>query len=644
MEVFVPKNSKSKFATCLYDIGRMMSNTGKSNIKYSAVPCMHTFQADQTYYNLDINTGKVTQEQGATVAATKFTLNSPIENDSWKLMAIFTADGNLVRAFCPTKEIPSRYFNVHLTCEHCHKNLYRKQLWLCQSKKDQDALVDLQGNTVHVAAGEFRMVGSSCIEIYTGFKANLLNKIRQLIDEAEALGQTSLDLFDVQKATTTVKLSKDDVAALAATFVPANDDLDDIAHDISKVMQLRIPSATPYDEDLVGMAFPIDPLARKEVADIKTYFADPNNGKRLIKNKPKFDEALKNWNYVSDSTAEVSTYYIKYIVDAVAFYENERDNVLGYTAEEKALLNFSSHAGDPLPVGTSLDVKVPDIFAYIASNLFLLSSGDVIRLNGGYYNKQLKKFISDTDKSSHDTITINIINSKTQDFRLTSFDIIEENTFSSANSVRLNRYECNVTAFDGVPFKAPVEPNNEFFDKANEGDKITRDIDHAQVTGNGWSEIIDSEGYRFAIYGTVPTDAKSFTAVLGKHAAFKGINKVTLRQVKFSDKTAADLAKEAPATPSNTATAADEYLGEIDDEVVIDVKDIDLKEDIPASFGKFDSYIIEDTLGHIIKVNTTTKNLIPTTAKLVKGKISKLDNYHGKKSTVLSAKSIEILK
>ena len=79
MIVYVPKGMSTKFASCLYEIGRMASNTGKSNTIYTVTDCDHEYKSTNTWYHLDPFSGKVTTQQSITLPSTKYDIQNPIE-------------------------------------------------------------------------------------------------------------------------------------------------------------------------------------------------------------------------------------------------------------------------------------------------------------------------------------------------------------------------------------------------------------------------------------------------------------------------------------------------------------------------------------------------------------------------------------
>lgn len=647
MIVYVPKRTKSKFAYYLYEIGRMMSNDGSSHL-YSKKDCLHTFKSDDIWYSFDPNTAKVAQSQGITLPATEFIINNPVENDNWKLLGVFPTEHNsrfnTPHLFVKKDKIPSHYFTDSLTCEHCHKNLYRKQLWLFESKKDQDASIDAT-HTVHVAKGEFRMVGSTCIEVYTGFKANEIRKIQQLLDEAQSLGETSIDHFDAQAMLrgdgNYSKYSANDVLAMATAFADAYD-VDGMIEGVEEIIRTPLNSTKPYDETIWAGVLPISDSARAKAQEIVDYFADPNNGFKLIKLESQFTDAKKYFDRFMDSgTINAYSSYnynsaMSSLKEALKFYYDQPAPV-DFSDDEKWMNAFKTQEG--LPEGTKMTINAADIKGSLSKHRVVLESYDVITLPDNFeiYNGSLL-----CNHESISSIDVTITESKPFEgdgyYSRVTLSLVKESGSKRLDGA-VTENIVSVTAVDGTPYKEPVKPNNSYPDY-NQGDPISKDIEWARDSGNGWSEVLDPEGYLYAVYGSIPVNAKSFSALYGKHTSYKGTNKSTLSKVKFSDKTLAEMA--TPADTDDTPADNGPYLGQVNDEVVVDVKSI-FKQATKGKFGDFFVYYIKDTAGHDIKVLSSKGDLIPDNVKLIKATIAKQEMYNNKPSTVLANKGLEVL-
>ena len=645
MIVYVPKGMSTKFASCLYEIGRMASNTGKSNTIYTVTDCDHEYKSTNTWYHLDPFSDKVTTQQSITLPSTKYDIQNPIENDNWKLMGVFPESPmpGRERLFVDRKEIPAHYFTDHLVCEHCHKKIKRNYLWLFQSKKDQDAQLD-DDHTVHVSKGEFRMVGSSCIEVYTGFKANLIRKIKEMIDEAQALGETEIEYLDTNKFIRTKIeyvggiFSKKEIFALMVSLLQVYD-LDEAKSILKNLLDLPTWSTKPYDlSDYQGI-IPISQSSLDTAQEIIDYFNDPSNGEKLERNQEKFDKILHDFEYLDRTIGSSTEYrYDRYdfwyrLTNIFDYWEN-KPTVDPFTEADIWIKNCKPM--EPLPTGTSITVNASDIKAYY-SNYIMLESYDLLKLPGyAVFDNADKKF--KINYKPADSLTLTVTGVDTEPYRLYT---IEDSPFS-INRENLKSSVCAITEMDGQPFKAPVVKNN-LMPPGNIGDTVSKDIDHTADGGNGWTDIIDNDGYTWVYYGSVPVDAKSFRATYSGHNSYRGSNKGMIKRPQFFFDTIAEMnAKEAEKATASAAAATGPYLGEVGDEVVIDVKSV-YKQESNGKYGLFYIYYITDTAGHNIKLLSPKDNIIPANAKLIKATISKLDDYQNKKTTQITSKGLEVL-
>lgn len=327
------------------------------------------------------------------------------------------------------------------------------------------------------------------------------------------------------------------------------------------------------------------------------------------------------------------------------FYENKPEP-LDYSPEEQWAQDFI--ANDGLPVGTKLTISADDVKASHRGNHIILSSYDIIRLPSSIYYENFDKcFVLHSTSEKFKTIDVEITentkNSGSYSYSNTSLTVTLygskediQQTLSGDKALIYN--VTKLVGLDGTPYKEPVKPNNKFPDYQT-GDFIEKNIEKASAATNGWSEVLDSDGYLYSVYGVVPDDAKSFSATYGKQVSFRGTNKSTLSKVKFSDKTLEELKSDTQPTD---VSADVPYLGNIGDEVVIDVKTV-YKQASKGKYGDFFIYYIKDTAGHDIKILSPKDNLIPANIKLLKGTISKQEDYNGKMSTVLNGKGLEVL-
>ena len=101
-----------------------------------------------------------------------------------------TPNGNVVKAF---EELPEKYRNVDMTCDHCHTNRYRKEVYILR----------------HNETNEYKQVGSTCLKDFTGANdilaiANHYEEINILYNELS--NEEDYDLEKMSKGETWIKL------------------------------------------------------------------------------------------------------------------------------------------------------------------------------------------------------------------------------------------------------------------------------------------------------------------------------------------------------------------------------------------------------------------------------------------------------
>lgn len=94
--------------------------------------------------------------------------------NGWRFVAVLdhTDNGNIIRQYDYNLDVPEKYRNSDLVCEHCNTKRNRKDTYLIYND-----------NT-----GEWKQVGKSCLQLFTnGFSADLAAMFMSYFDELEQM-------------------------------------------------------------------------------------------------------------------------------------------------------------------------------------------------------------------------------------------------------------------------------------------------------------------------------------------------------------------------------------------------------------------------------------------------------------------------